>query len=157
MRIAWLLLLIAAAACDSAPSVSTSVPATNEGSESATLTSVPEAPPSQASEVATGVFVVPIKSAAGESIEKLSAGEVLLGLTAYGTKNGEIVASVEEVDWSTAKPWWRAALAGAKVGDERRVWFCGAEARREWGDWASRSCIPIDIAVVRNEVRKPGV
>jgi hypothetical protein len=156
MRIAWLLLLIVAAACDSPSSESARVPATDDRVESAPLASVSEVPPSQASEVATGVFVVTLKNAAGESVEKLSAGQVLLVLTAYGTKKGEIVASVEEFDWSAAKPWWRAALAGAKIGDERRVWFCGVEARREWGDWASRSCIPLDVEVVRNEVRKPG-
>jgi hypothetical protein len=82
---------------------------------------------------------------AGAPVEQITAGDGLMVLTAYEGDGPGVVASVEEFDWKRATPWWQAALSSARVGDRRRVWFCSAEAKREWGDLSQQGCVVVDV------------
>lgn len=107
------------------------------------------APPRSAHRVAAGVYVQKRVAGHGALLRNAADGAALLNLTACDDADRHgCAASVEEVTWRRLAPHWRAALAGARIGDERTVWFCSAASKREWRDWAKRPCVLVDVVVV---------
>lgn len=106
-------------------------------------------PPAGAVAVADGVHVQKLREGDGEPIARIAPADGLLGLTGY-IEGGGVFTSVEPLNWPQRPQWWRAALADARVGDERRVWFCSAEAKAEWGEAARQPCIAVDVVLMTN-------
>ena len=55
----------------------------------------------------------------GLAIADIPSGDALLVIDAYEADGRGVAASVEEIDWKTLQPWWKAAFQDAKVGDEK--------------------------------------
>jgi len=112
--------------------------------ESAAPVRVPKHPTSQAVEVTRDVYVEKLRAGTGRAIGEIDEKEGLLTIDAFAAGGG-VVASVEELAWSRRAAWWEAALRDARVGDRRRIWFCGADAKKEWGDLAKQDCVAVDV------------
>ena len=109
-------------------------------------------PPPGAEQVAPGVYMVQKFSGAGRAWRLENDGEVLRDITvSVGERDGKaaIVASVEEMRWSKLAPWWCAALADAKIGSIRQIWFCSEESKHEWRDLARQPCVVAEVELTK--------
>jgi hypothetical protein len=127
MKPAAILLLLFAGACNSRESVVTSP---GVGTPSG-VTSAPVSlsPPASATEVAPGVFILPLNTplVGATPIEEIP--EILFVETMYDDKGEETATSVPSSPWSSLSAESKVRLAGMKEGERRRIWTCLDEGR----------------------------
>lgn len=128
MRSAAILLLLFLSACDTREPV---VPDTANADAPAEVTNpaVSLSPPSAATEVAPGVFILRLsaRSVPGSRIEEMP--EVLLVETLYDEEGKEAATSVPSFNWSLLTLESKVRLAGMREGERRRIWTCSDSSK----------------------------
>ena len=107
-------------------------------------------PPSNARELAQGVYATQLRAANADGAAIETMGEIVLIETMYDPSGRELATSVPSMTWSDLTPDARVGLAGMRAGERRRIWRCK--------DGEAAPCAVEDVQVLQREdevVRRP--